>query len=642
MQPAAPVRILLVDDDEDDFVITRDLLRECNPGRFELDWASSYDGALEQAAKNRHDLYLVDYRLGARHGLDLLREVSARGVSAPVIMLTGQGNHELDVQAMNAGAADFLVKGELTSSLLERAIRYALDRAHALVVLRSSEERYRVLFDENPQLMWVYDPRSLRILAVNSASIQHYGYSREEFWALDILALHAAEDRPAARCAARGAAAGFQRTGGWRHLKKDGTRIQVELTPYDLRFDGRPARLVLARDVTERLNLEAQLRQSQKMESVGQLAAGVAHDFSNILTVIHGQATLALADRSLAPNIIESLGQIRTAADRAVRLTRQLLAFSRCQVMELRRLDLNEVIRNIAQMLRRLLGEAIELDFDLAPDLPLLQADRGMLEQVIVNLAVNSRDAMPNGGKLSLATSGVDVDPRYTVKHPEAMPGPCVCLRVMDTGVGMDPQTMGRIFEPFFTTKPSGKGTGLGLSTVYGILKQHQGWADVRSQPGQGTVFEIFLPVKSECLADDSDPVASGEIRGGTERILVVEDESDLRCVLQTLLEVHGYEVVTAANGAEALERWQERGGGFALLLTDIVMPNGLSGTDLGLKLQKEDPHLRIIYTSGYSLDLVGRALPLVDGQNYLQKPFPQDRLIQTVRRCLDRPAAGS
>ncbi|HAV65379.1 MAG TPA: hypothetical protein DCY13_23765 [Verrucomicrobiales bacterium] len=390
-------------------------------------------------------------------------------------------------------------------------------------------------------------------------------------------------------------------------------------------------------EITDRLNIEDQLRQSQKMESIGQLAAGVAHDFNNILTVIEGHAGLLLSDLKLPTDSVESLSQIAAAAGRAANLTRQLLTFSRRQVMQPKLIDLNEVIQNVTKMLGRLLGEDISMQINYATRLPKVHADTGMMEQVLVNLAVNARDAMPKGGRLIVTTSAVDVDSTQAMRNPEARPGSFVRLSVSDTGTGIDPAHIGRIFEPFFTTKAVGKGTGLGLATVYGIIKQHGGWIQVYSELGHGATFHAYLPAEAD-QADTGEPkLMPSQVRGGDERILVVEDEPALRSLAGQILRRFGYRVETADNGVHALDIWQASAGDFDLLLTDMVMPEGMTGRELAEQLKQKKPELKVIYSSGYSQEIAGQDLTLEEGFNFLQKPYHPTKLAQTVRDCLDR-----
>ena len=390
-------------------------------------------------------------------------------------------------------------------------------------------------------------------------------------------------------------------------------------------------------DITERKQLEAQLRQAQKMEAIGQLAGGVAHDFNNILTVILGHVGLLVSRNHWPADILDSIKQIGASADRAANLTRQLLAFSRRQVLQMRWLDLNELLANVAKMLQRLLGEHIALEFHFGPDLPGIEADPGMIEQIVINLAVNARDAMPKGGKLLIGTSQIEVEPDFVERNPECRAGRFLCLAVEDTGCGMSQAVLNRLFEPFFTTKEVGKGTGLGLATVYGIVKQHQGWIDVNSAVGQGSIFRIFLPISAHRAAPPTERPYLAEVTGGKERILVVEDEPSLRHLVSACLRHQGYQVWEAANGIEALKIWQQHRHQMDLLLTDMVMPEGLTGLELAEQLRRDNSQLKVIYTSGYSVDLATEGLSLDEGMNYLQKPFEPATLVKTIRACLDQ-----
>lgn len=390
-------------------------------------------------------------------------------------------------------------------------------------------------------------------------------------------------------------------------------------------------------EISDRLSIEEQLRQSQKMESIGQLAAGVAHDFNNVLTVIEGHAGLLLSDAELPPLAVESLGQIAAAAGKAANLTRQLLTFSRRQVMQPKLIDLNSVIQNVTRMLSRLLGEDIAVQFNIANRLPPVHADTGMMEQVLMNLAVNARDAMPKGGRLIITTSAVEVDASQTIHFTEARAGTFVRLSVADTGTGIEPANLSRIFEPFFTTKAVGKGTGLGLATVYGILKQHGGWIQVYSELGRGSTFNAYLPAAHSDEPTHDTTIKRREVQGGSERILIVEDEPALRQLAGQILKRFGYQVQTAETGVAALKVWEEAGGEFDLLLTDMVMPEGISGRELAELLRQKKSSLKVIYSSGYSQEIAGQELTLQEGFNFLQKPYHPLKLAETVRDCLDR-----
>ncbi len=391
-------------------------------------------------------------------------------------------------------------------------------------------------------------------------------------------------------------------------------------------------------DITERLSLEAQLRQSQKMESIGQLAAGVAHDFNNMLTIIQGHSGMLIAKPNLPAELQDSAQAVYFAAERAASLTRQLLMFSRKNVMQSKPLDLREVVEHLSKMLQRLLGEDIALQVHAPPYISIIQGDTGMIEQILMNLAVNARDAMPKGGTLTISTSAVQVNEGYAHTHPEARPGAFVCLQVGDTGCGMDRATMRRIFEPFFTTKEVGKGTGLGLATVYGIVKQHGGWIEVASDVGRGTSFNVFFPATGEPVVGlpQETTTDTSEIRGGKETILIVEDEPVLRDLAHVILQDCGYEVLEAGTGSEALQVWERHQGHVDLLLTDMVMPDGMSGMELAERLRDAHPHLKIIFASGYSMDDLDTDFVRKGYAIFLQKPYTHVTLPRAVRDCLD------
>ena len=395
-------------------------------------------------------------------------------------------------------------------------------------------------------------------------------------------------------------------------------------------------------DITDRLSLEAQLRQSQKMESVGQLAAGVAHDFNNMLTIIQGHSGILMARPNLPPEMFDSAQAIYFASERAAGLTRQLLMFSRKNVMQRKLLDLREVVGNMSKMLQRMIGETVTLDFQSPADLPVVHGDTGMIEQVIVNLAVNARDAMLGGGTLTISLRSVEVTMAHVQTHPEARPGPFVCLSVADVGEGMVTAIINRIFEPFFTTKEVGKGTGLGLATVYGIVKQHEGWIEVTSKVGSGSTFDVYFPASGQvahATKQDTDPTAF--IRGGTETILVVEDEPVLRDMARLILEECGYRVHDAGTGNEALSVWEKQNGNFDLLLTDMVMPEGVSGVDLAEKLLAIKPKLKVIFASGYTVDEVSEAFLAKNNARFMQKPYTRSTLAKLVRQTLDGARDG-
>jgi PAS domain S-box-containing protein len=401
--------------------------------------------------------------------------------------------------------------------------------------------------------------------------------------------------------------------------------------------NGKIAGLVgVAKDITERKVMEEQLRQSQKLESIGQLAGGVAHDFNNILSVMMIRLNSMQNHASLDPELQETVADLALDAKRAASLTRQLLLFSRRSVMAVELLDLNELVANLLNMLSRLIGEHITVRFDHHGGLPIVEADAGMIEQVIMNLAVNARDAMPKGGLLTIKTEPIQIDEERVKGNIAARPGQFVCLSVGDTGCGMTESTLKRIFEPFFTTKEIGHGTGLGLATVHGIVAQHKGWVEVESELGNGATFHVFLPATTKTKAE---PAQAGKMTAfrGHETILLVEDELGLRRLVAKSLLLLGYRVLEADNGPTAMHLWQEHGPQIDLLLSDMVMPGGMSGLELAEVLRKEKRNLKIILSSGYNTEMPGQASQTTRGIVCLQKPYEFDVLSKTVRECLDR-----
>jgi PAS domain S-box-containing protein len=396
-------------------------------------------------------------------------------------------------------------------------------------------------------------------------------------------------------------------------------------------------------DITDRLRQEEQLRQSQKMETIGQLAAGVAHDFNNLLTIVQFETSILAQNLSLDAESRAGVDQIAKAAERAANLTRQLLAFSYKQGKEARLIDLPGVVADITRLLRRILGENITLNTHATPGLPPLLADPGMIEQVVMNLAVNSRDAMPDGGQIDFTVSAITFDSAAISRHPGGRQGSFLKLEVRDTGTGIAPEHLSRIFEPFFTTKEAGKGTGLGLATVFNIAKRHDGWIEVASELGRGTVFHVFLPVSAIPTDAGKPPVAllPATLKGGSETILIAEDEEPIRRLMQVILERYGYRVLIAESGTKAVEMLSEGRAKVDLLITDMVMPGGISGRGLAQKLQGLRPELKVIFASGFASEAVSQELNLEPGVNFLRKPFSIYALIEMVRHRLDSASAA-
>jgi len=916
MTRAETIRVLLVEDDEDDFILTRGHFQELPQGRYVLEWVQTYREALDLLRENRHDVCLVDYRLGPDDGIELLKAAKASGCLVPIILLTGTGELSIDLAAMEAGADDYLVKRDLEAASLERSIRYSIQRKRTAAAVAFEQARLsafgaeiglavtrrdsldcilelcteamtRFLSVELAQIWTVQGENQLQLRAASGESGWKDGLGEAQpFLQLDYAALgkgepalindllrdsrvrdrvlamklkiHGAlayplliegrlvgvvllaaaspfaeqvlqdlgsvanglalcvdrkhseealsnnevryqkvlenikdiifqvdefghwtflnsswtgmtgfhvrqtlgtylleyiheEDRDRCRAvflalmnrkldfcrfevrfltssgkarwvevfmqpslAADGAVTGasgnlsditFRRQaesqiqrlaafpkvnpnpvlefGGDAELtyaNEAANRLVEELGHQEIRgilpvhadaivrncmetgqshlqqevkiddrtitwsffpVSGHKVVHCYGEDITEMVSLEAQFRHSQKLESIGQLAAGVAHDFNNILTVIIGYADSILEDHHHNEELNRPLKQISDAAKRAATLTRQLLLFGRKQVIRPRIIDLNGLLHNLSNMLGRMLGEDISLQSECEEAVPAIEADAGMIEQIVMNLAVNARDAMLENGSsraksLLIKTGLVLIDEEYVRHHVDAREGEFVCLTVTDTGCGMDDATMGRIFEPFFSTKEFGKGTGLGLATVFGIVKQHHGWIEVESRRGSGTTFRVFLPVaKVEVVEAEPETGDRGMPTGRNETILLVEDEEDVRELVTTILQTLNYQVVVAQSGNEALELWSQYNGEFDLLLSDVVMPGGMNGRELAQQFRSRKPDLQVILSSGYSPETVG---PLdEDGEvHFLAKPYPPQDLARLVRRCLD------
>jgi len=923
------INVLLIDDDEDDYILTRELLSEVKVGKYTLDWASSYEAGLQAIGRGEHHVCLVDYRLGERSGVQLIREVWKSRLTTPMILLTGQGNHAVDVEAMQAGATDYLVKDETPTALLERTIRYAVElntertraeealaayaqkqavvaeigrlaltggeledlfaeavslvtqtlrveycevlellpdgaalvlragvgwkkeylvgldtvsaskesqlgftllsdkpvvvedlrtetrfsgppllyehgvvsgmsaiirgrerpygvlglhssslrrfgaddvsflnavanvlaeaigRKHAEDELRQSEARYRRVVESN-MLGILYWELSGKITGANDAYLNMVGYTREDLAAgrmrwtdMTPPEFREIDEKSFQDMAASGVCGAFEK----EYIRKDGSRVPIligrallegetqrgvgfvldisdrkraeeSLRQSEFQFralfenaldavliandlgvyvDANPAACALLgvthteivgrtvhdftegasrpeaweqflkegrmrgvirlqrpdgevvevdfyatanflpgrhfsvmRDVTERRNLEVQLRQSQRLESVGMLAGGIAHDFNNLLTVITGYSELTLKRLDKADPLARNIEEIEKAADRAASLTRQLLAFSRKQVLQPRVLDLNAVIVNIEKMLGRLVGEDMELRTLPSIGLGQVKADPGQIEQVILNLVVNARDAMPKGGKITIETANVYLDEEYALRHIAVQPGWFAMLAVTDTGHGIDAETLKYIFEPFFTTKEQGKGTGLGLSTVYGIVKQSGGNIWVYSEVGVGSSFKIYLPLVDEQITEPDADAAHPENTAGTETILLSEDEEMVRNLARDSLKMHGYTVLEAANAGEALLICQRHEGPIDLLLTDVVMPL-MSGKELADQVVRLRPDTRVLYMSGYTNQAIVHH-GILDGDiAFIGKPFTPASLVLKVVEVLQQ-----
>ena len=645
-----PIRILIVEDQPTDAELAQREIKQALPTCI-FQQVETLEDFLSSLESFEPDLIISDYSMPRFNGLIALKLALAHDPLTPVIIFTGAINEETAVECMKAGATDYVIKEHIKR--LGQAVLHALkekrarqERKQVDQALRESEARFRGTFEQAAVGMGhlALDGRWLR---VNQRLCDIVGYTRQEFLALTVQDLTHPDDLETDLAYSQQVLVNEISTYSMekRYFHKDGSLIWVDLTVSLMRAEtGKPLYFIrVIQDISRRkeaeesqANLEQQLRQAQKMESIGRLAGGIAHDFNNLLTVILGYCALIQTRAPTGQVLVNNLEQIQQAGESASNLTRQLLTFSRKQILSPTVLDLNNLVTNLHKMLKRLIGEDIELSIIPQPDLHPVIADSGQMEQVIMNLVVNARDAMPTGGMVTIETNNVYHDDVYMSTHFDAVPGPAVMLAVSDTGQGMDKQTQAQIFEPFFTTKEAGKGTGLGLAMVYGIVKQSRGDIIVYSEPGQGTVFKIYLPVgKVEVLSPPS-PQAQPVSQRGNETILLAEDEEIIRNLMRIVLAGEGYTILEAANGEEALALVAQDPTTIALLITDVIMPR-MSGPELAKKLKATQPQIKILYTSGYTDDSVVRHGLMRDEIEFLAKPFSPSTLIAKVREVLDQ-----
>ncbi|HMJ19080.1 MAG TPA: response regulator [Gemmatimonadaceae bacterium] len=630
-----PLQVLLIEDtDADAQLIVRTI--EQVDGGADVDVVSTRKEFAERLARHTYDLVLADYRLPNWTGMDALLELRRLGFDTPLILVTGALGDELAVECVKAGAADYVLKENL-ARLSIAAMRAVLDKRRrdesikAQSDLKESSERFRKLAQASfdailiTQDGFVYD--------VNRGHADMFGYaSVEEVIGRPITDFVAEESlADVQRRFVNNIEGTYQLVG----LRKDGRRILLEATGATHVIGGRPARITALRDMTERRSLEDQFRQAQKMEAVGRLAGGVAHDFNNLLTVIMSYTDMLSEGLAAQDPRADDLDQIRKAAITATSLTRQLLAFSRHQVIEPRLVNLSDVVLMSNKMLNRLIGEDIDVVTTITKDPVAVMIDIGQLEQVIMNLAVNARDAMPRGGKLTLETAAVKIDADYARDQWLANSGRFAMLAVTDTGVGMDEPTLARIFEPFFTTKEVGKGTGLGLATVFGIIKQSNGFIRVSSEIGRGTTFRIYLPLVDKPTERYDGQPELVQLPVGTETVLLAEDAAAVRAAARQILERYGYTVLEAPSGSDALAIALKRQSPIHLLLTDVVMPE-MSGRELAEQICELRPSVKVLYMSGHTDDAVVLHGILSAGIAYLEKPFSPATLARKVREVLD------
>jgi len=624
------IRVLLVEDNPGDARLLVELVRDTDASRLRLEHVDRLSTALDRLSSEPFDLVLLDLSLPDEQGLNTVVRVHACAPKVPIVVLTGLDDEALAVKAVRAGAQDFLVKGRVDGDLLVRSIRYATERGRAVEALERREEHYRSLIENSLDLISILNVDG----TVRYASPSHerlLGYALHELVGQNALTFVHPDDHSRVRDA-------LQRLDNhapleFRFRHKDGSWHVIESFGRNLsHLPGVSGVVVNSRDITERRRLEEQLHHSQRLDAVGRLAGGIAHDFNNLLMVITGHSQMLLEAMHPGDPARADLEQVVKAADRATDLTHQLLAFSRRQAVRCTVLNLNVLVEEMERMLRRVMGEDIELITALHPGLQPVRADPGQIEQVILNIALNARDAMAGGGRLTIETSCAEITPASGRERSGPPSGKYVVLSVTDTGAGMDSDIQSRVFEPFFTTKAHG--TGLGLSTSYGIIRQAGGDIWVDSKPGQGTTFQIYLPVAEQVPEEAAEPRFS-RLLHGSETILLVEDEEGVRRVVETMLKRRGYTVLSSASSVDAIAVADGHLGAIDLLITDMVMP-GMSGRKMAECLTERRPTMKVLFVSGYGDSIGSQA-----GGAFLQKPFSTEELAVKVREVL-QPTAES
>lgn len=641
------LRVLQIEDSESDAALIVRLLQKAGHEVFShrVESAAELQAALESQP---WDVIIADYRLPQFDAPSALRVLRETGLDTPFLVVSGTIGEDVAVEVMKAGAHDYLMKDQLTrlAPAVEREIREAKtrhSRRQAEEAIRRNEERFRTVLETSLDGFCVIDGEG-RILDVTQAYCRLIGYSREELVHMRISDLDVALDAAAVaqriRENAERGSLGFET----RHRCKDGRIVDVEVGTTYMPHDGTHCAFV--RDITarkrserERASLANQLQQAQRLESVGRLAGGVAHDFNNLLTVINGYGDLLLRQLGQDDPLRKPVGEMRKAGERAAELTRQLLAVGRKQIIEPKPVNLNRAVTDSLDLLHRLLGEDIDLETRLAPGLGCVVADPAQVNQILMNLVVNARDAMPGRGRLIIETANAELDPARLSGDPDMAPGSYVMLSVTDSGAGIPEEDRQRIFEPFFTTKSDGRSTGLGLSTVYGIVRQAGGSISVDSEPGRGSTFTIFLPRSLEPVAPETPPAIAPAVPRGKETVLVVEDMEDVRRFISVILRENGYRVLEAAAGPDALRLAGSYSGPIHLMLSDVVMPR-MTGRELADRLTPQRPEMKVIYLSGYPADAIARRGVLEAGVAYLAKPFSPESLAAKVREVLGPPAA--
>ncbi|HCW94036.1 MAG TPA: hybrid sensor histidine kinase/response regulator [Flexistipes sinusarabici] len=585
------------------------------------------------------DVIISDYSMPSFDGMTALQIARSAEKFYPFIIFTGSMNEETAVACMKAGANDYVIKEQITR--LPFAVIEALNKKQALMEknkmeksLIESEEKFRNLFYNHSAVKLIIDPETLDIYEANMAASEFYGWPIEKLESMkvtDINDIGENEVRKNIAKVVRGIKNNFQ----LKHRKADGDTVDVEVFSSHVQIGGKIYIHSIIHNITEQKRLEEQLRQSQKLESVGRLAGGIAHDFNNILTVILNYCELALMELDSSSELTGYIKEIKKAGERSSEITSQLLAFARKQHNHPKVMNLNDSINDMIGMLQRLIGENIGLVWLPAENICPIKMDSSQLHQILANLCINARDAIGDSGKITIETSCVSIDENYAGKNPDFLPGEFVMLAVSDNGCGMDKSTVENIFEPFFTTKGAGEGTGLGLSTVYGIVKQNGGFVNVYSEIGKGTTFKIYLKCESEEAekAEEEQKAVPTESKG--ETVLIVEDEEAILHISEKMLETLGYNLLTANNPLDAIKIAKDYNGNIDIIVTDVVMPD-MNGKEMSEKITKLHPNAKVLFISGYTFNVIGQHGLFEENVNFIQKPFNVREFRSKIREILD------
>ncbi|NER20615.1 MAG: response regulator [Symploca sp. SIO1C2] len=624
-----PVQVLLVDDDEDDYTLTRDLLAE-SPTNFELEWVATYEAALAQIDQREYDVYLFDYRLGERNGLELLREAVARGCQRPIILLTGQGAQEVDMEAIKAGAADYLDKSQISSPWLERSIRYAIERQQAQQKIREQA----ALLDVATDGILVINLQD-QILFWNKGAQQIYGWDSEELLDKDAHKLLFKEEKLPRLAEIQQIVA---LKGNWygelQQVTKQGKEITVQ-SRWTLvqNYRQQPQSILIVNsDITEKKQLEAQFLRAQRMESIGTLAGGIAHDLNNVLAPILMSVqllALSIPDDDRSQQWLEIL---ENNTKRGADLVKQVVSFARGIKGDHTIVQVRHLLGEIRQIAQETFPKLIKIKTDIPPNLWTVSGDATQLHQVFMNLCVNARDALTDGGTLSISGQNLAIDEHYARMNLDAQVGLYIVITVADTGAGIPPEILDRIFEPFFTTKELGQGTGLGLSTVMGIIKSHGGFVNVYSELGQGTKFKVYLPAVK---AADTESEEQLELPiGQKELVLLVDDEAAIREITKTSLETYQYRVMMASDGIEAIALYTEYQDDISIVLVDMMMPE-MNGPNTIRSLQEINPQVKIIAVSGLAASDKLNQASIMGIKTFLYKPYTANELLTAIKEVL-------